>query len=203
MDVAQAEKLLDEMVAALALPPASPLTAKQQRQITKARKGMERVIPKLASLSVTHGVSVPKQSTSDMTSNLELANQLEPIQQKLMRALTLVGNHIGNARGASWGTATTLYGMLKKAAHRDPEIRTDVAPLQEFFAYRHSSVKKNASKQTGNKAALKAAQQTAAQAEATPTVQETPAAPAATASTDARAGTNGAATANGVTSHGA
>ena len=97
---AEALKLLDQVVAALALP-AQTLTAKQRKAATRSRKGMERVIPTLATLSIEHGVSVPKQPTSTMTSTLEQVTQLEAVQQKLTGILATVGNNVDASRSTS------------------------------------------------------------------------------------------------------
>jgi hypothetical protein len=194
MDVTEAVTLLDQVIACLALPNTQPLTTKQRKAATRSRKGMEKVVTTLATLSVEHGVSVPKQPTSQMTSNLALVNQLEPVMRKLVGLLTLVGNNIDMARGDSWNTATTLYGMLQKVAHRDSQLKSQLAPVKEFFAYRTPVAKKAHPKQKGKKAALAAEKEAAAQAtdessvSATPTASTasaTPSTDSATASTTA------------------
>jgi hypothetical protein len=182
MDVTEALKLLDQAIAALALPPPQALTAKQRKAATRSRKGMERVVPTLANLSTEHGVSVPKQPTSTMTSQLALVTQLESVQQKLTSGLTLVGNTIDAARSGSWNTATTLYGMLQKVAHRDPQLGSQLAPVKEFFAYRTPGAKKAHPKRK-KKGTVANETQPAAQAtvESSPaTATEAPAAAAAT-----------------------
>jgi hypothetical protein len=178
---AEALKLLDQVVAALALP-AQTLTAKQRKAATRSRKGMERVIPTLATLSAEHGVSVPKQPTSIMTSNLELVTQLEAVQQKLTGILANVGNNVDASRSTSWNTATTLYGMLQKVAHRDPQLKSQLAPVQEFFAYRTPAAKNAHPKQKGKKVALAKEKQAAAQPAAEGSATSAPTAPVTTPS---------------------
>jgi hypothetical protein len=192
MDATEALALLDQVIAALALPQPQVLTAKQRKAATRSRKGMEKVIPTLANLSSEHGVSVPKQPTSDMTSNLALVTQLEAVQQKLTGLTTLVGNSADGARSASWTTATTLYGMLQKVAHRDSQLKSQLAPVKEFFAYRTPAARTSHPKQKKAKAALAAEKDAAAKATAdasvtaTPTVSPAPPSPAsASASTPA------------------
>jgi hypothetical protein len=210
MDVAQAVALIDQVIAALALTP-STLTAKQKKEATRSRKGMEKVVPTLASLSVEHGVNVPKQPTSVMTSNLELVTKLTSVQTKLVSLETLVSNAIDGARSESWNTATTLYGMLQKAAHRDAGIKSQLAPVTEFFAYRHPSVRKEHPKQKGKKDALKAQKQAAAEAAAsqqaepskTASSEATSSDGSTTASTDESAAKSGATTSNAVASQNA
>ena len=175
MDVTGALALLDEAIAKLALPEPQVLTTKQRKAATRSRKGMEKVVPTLATLSTQHEVSVPKQPTSDMTSNLALVTQLETVQQKLTGALTLVGNTVDGARSSSWTTATTLYGMLQKVAHRDSQLKSQLAPVKEFFAYRTAAAKAAHPKQKGKKAALAAEKEAAANATAESSVTGAPA----------------------------
>ena len=118
----------------------------------------------ILTLSTEHGVSVPKQSTSQMTSNLALASQLEAVQQKMVGILALVGNTADVARSGSWSTATTLYGMLQKVAHRDPQLKSQLAPVKEFFGYRTAAAKDAHPKQKGKKEALANGKKAAAQA---------------------------------------
>jgi hypothetical protein len=159
-NVTEALALIEQVTTLLALTSQS-VTVKQRKAATRSRKGMEKVIPTLANLSTEHGVSVPKQPTSGMTSNLALVSQLEDVQTKLTGLLTLVGNNIDVARSASWNTGTTLYGMLTKAAHRDPQLKSQLAPVQEYFAYRTKVAKKDHPKQPSKKAALKAEKEAA------------------------------------------
>ncbi|MGO8994916.1 MAG: hypothetical protein ACLQVI_16495 [Polyangiaceae bacterium] len=165
MDTTGAMQHLDLAIAALALP-TQTLTAKQRKAATRSRKGMEKVISTLATLSTEQGVTVPKQPTSEMTSNLVLVSQLDPVKQKLVSALTLVQDNMDNAGSTSWNTATTLYGMLQKVAHRDSQLKSQLAPVKEFFAYRTPAAKKAHPKQKGKKAALAAEKLAAAQATA-------------------------------------
>jgi hypothetical protein len=192
MDVTAVLGHLDNAIAALALP-SRTLTTKQRKAATRSRKGMEKVISTLATLSAEHGVSVPKQPTSEMTSNLELVTQLDPVKQKLVSLLTLVQDNMDTAGSSSFNTATTLYGMLQKAAHRDAQLKSQLAPVKEFFSYRTPAAKKAHPKQKGKKAALAAEKEAAAKAKAdrsvavtgAPLTPEAPSAASVIASTPA------------------
>jgi hypothetical protein len=187
-NVTEALTLIAQVTTLLALT-SQNLTAKQRKAATRSRKGMEKVIPTIANLSAEHGVSVPKQSTSAMTSNLALVTQLETVQTKLTGLLTLVSDNIDVARSGAWNTGTTLYGMLAKAAHRDSQLKSQLAPVQEYFAYRTKVAKKDHPKQPSKKAALKAEKEAAvASGSADGTESSTPAPVAAAPS----ASTNGA-----------
>jgi hypothetical protein len=170
--VAEALKLLDQAAAALALDPLQNLTTKQRKAAMRSRKGMEKVVPTLATLSAEHGVAVPKQSTAVMTSQMEAATQLDTVQQKLVGLTTLVANNADTVRSAAWMTASTLYGMMQPVARRDAQLKAQLAPVKSFFAYRTPAAKKEHPKQKGKKAALAAAK-TAGAAANTGAVAET------------------------------
>jgi hypothetical protein len=199
-DTATALTLLDQVIAALALP-AQTLTVKQRKAAARSRKGMERVVPTLANLSNEHGVSVPKQSTSQMTSNLDLVNQLEAVQTKLTSITATVGENVDFARSSSWVTATTLYGMLQKPALRDAQLKSQLAPVKEFFAYRTPAAKKAHPKQKSKKAALAAEKQAAAQATSDSSAQATPTSPSTPSSGSAPTSAGTPAPSNGATTH--
>jgi hypothetical protein len=203
VDTTTALEHLDKAIAALGLANPQPLTSKQRKAATRSRKGMEKVIPTLANLSTEHGVSVPKQPTSEMTSNLGLITQLNPVLQKLTSALALVQNNMDSAGSSSWNTASTLYGMLQKVAHRDPLLKSQLAPVKEFFSFRTPAAKKAHPKQKGKKAALKAEKEATAQVAVAADSASAESSPAAPSTASASASTNGASTpaSNVVTAH--
>jgi hypothetical protein len=106
----------------------------------KFKKGGEPVVQALASLSSTYGVEVPSRPTADMTASLELATQLEPARAAIGLLSSVVDGAYSASRSSSWTTATSLYSMLKKGGQREPKLAAAIAPLQEYFAYRHPLV---------------------------------------------------------------
>ena len=165
--VTNAVEALKQLATDLGLPKPAPLTANQRRQVTRSRKGAEMVIPTLATLAKEYGVTLPQQSTEEMLSNAELAAQLDPLLKQLVSFLATVTENQANAKSASWSTATTLYSVLKRMSHRSVELGKQIAPVAEFFAYRHPSVRADHPKQKSKKAALAAKkQQQAADAQA-------------------------------------
>jgi hypothetical protein len=123
---------------------ASPLSGKQVMGSTKFRKGGEAQIPALAEMSGTYGVEVPSRPTADMEANLAQAEALAPLLVLVARFLTILESATFEGRSEAWATATTLYTMLKKASVREPALKEELAPLQEFFSYRHPLVKETA-----------------------------------------------------------
>jgi hypothetical protein len=117
-----------------------PLSAAQVKAATKFRKGGEAQIPTLAELSTTYGVEVPSRPTADMETNLAQAQLLAPLLALVVRFLATLESASFEVRSQAWATATTLYQMLRKASVREPTLKADLAPLEEFFAYRHPLV---------------------------------------------------------------
>jgi hypothetical protein len=194
VDTTAALEHLDKAITALGLTTQN-LTTKQRKAATRSRKRMEKVIPALALLSDQHAIAVPKEPTSGMTSGLALINQLEPVKQKLVYALSLVQDNQDVAGSASWNTASTLYGMLGKVAHRDSQLKSQLAPVKDFFGYRTKDSKKSHPKQKSKKLALKAEKEAAANAAATgpaPEPATTTAAPSAASAAASTTASNGA-----------
>ena len=55
------------------------------------------------------------------------------------RLQTVLASEAFGYRSEAWATAPTLYQMLKKASVRHPALKADLAPLEQFFNYRHPS----------------------------------------------------------------
>jgi hypothetical protein len=159
--VANAVTVLQQLVVDLGLPEPKPLTANQRKQVTRSRKGSEKVIPTLATLAGKYGIEIAQQPTAAMSSAAELAAQLDPLQKQLVALTTLVSENASNAASDSWSTATTLYSVLKRISKRDVKLQKQLAPAAEFFAYRHPLVREKHPKQKGKKAALAAEKQQA------------------------------------------
>jgi hypothetical protein len=132
---AQAVALIKQAVALLAIT-TPPSTARQRQRGLKFRRGVEPSIRVVAHLSQTYGVSVPGSTTAAMLASLGSAQALASVQIALRGALTVVDGAIHQQQGAAYGTALTLYGMLKKVGHRHAQIRATLAPVSAFFSYR-------------------------------------------------------------------
>ena len=149
-NAASAVLLVQRAFALLAVAPRQ-LTASQRRHGLKFRKGAEPSIRVVANLSDTHGVVVPGFPTSEMRASLARAEALRTVRTALVGALAGVDDAIYKEQGTSYGTALTLYGMLKKVAHRHAEIHAKLAPVEEFFSYRHRKVRTERAKQQAEK----------------------------------------------------
>jgi hypothetical protein len=152
--VAAALKLVDQALVVLAI--ANPvLTPKERKRATKSRKGADEVIPRIATLSDQFGLKVPAHTTSAMLDAAEQVKALDPLQKAVDTLLKTIEDATFIARGGAWGTATTLYAMLKRLAKRNGEVKSALADVESFFAYRHPKVAKDHPKTKKGKAALK------------------------------------------------
>ena len=130
----------------------TPLSAKQIKRAVKFKKGGEPHVATLADLSARYGVEVPSRPTADMTASLDLASQLVPARAAIDELSKTVEDAYFGARSDTWATATSLYSMLKKGAAHEPALASALAPLQEYFAYRHPTVAANHPKRAPAKA---------------------------------------------------
>jgi len=153
---ASAVLLVRQAYAALALAPRKQ-TASQRRHGLKFRKGVEPSIRTVAHLSDQYGIVVPGKPTSEMRASLARAESLRTVRTALAGALAAVDAALFEEQGDAYGTALTLYGMLKKVGHRHLEIRAVLAPVAAFFSYRHpkraEESEKDAAQRTGSEGA--------------------------------------------------
>jgi hypothetical protein len=134
-DSAAAVALIQQAVAMLAIT-TKPTTARQRQRGLKFRKGAEPAVRKLADLAQTYGVSVPGSPTEGMVASMSRAQALAAVRLALVGALRVVECALYDEQGGAYGTALTLYGMLKKVAHRHAQIRATLEPVAAFFSYR-------------------------------------------------------------------
>jgi hypothetical protein len=138
-NVAEAIALIQRAFALLAITP-RVMTSRQRQRGLKFRKGAEPSIRAVRRLSDEHGVVVPGMTTAAMRASLARAEELRKVKTILVGVLRVIETEIYFEEGGAYGNALTLYGMLKKVAHRNAEIRTKLAPVVEFFSYRHPTV---------------------------------------------------------------
>ena len=163
--VAYAVSLLGEVTTVLALDSEPSLSKDDIKRAVKFRKGGETVVPDLASLSASFGLEVPTRPTAEMTANLESASALMPLRVSLAQLTKQVDDVYNSDRSAVWTTATMLYSMMKRIARNEPKLAASLAPLQQFFSYRHSSVAAAHPKRALEKPVTKAQQKAQARAE--------------------------------------
>jgi hypothetical protein len=137
--VAAALDHVQNALAALALD-APLLTPKERMEGRKWRKGGEAVIPRIATLAEQYNLEVPRRSTRAMLAALERVKEVDALHKEVGTLLKTIEDAMFVDRGDAWGTATTLYSMLKRLARNDGEVKEALVDVEAFFAYRHPSV---------------------------------------------------------------
>jgi hypothetical protein len=137
--VAQALSLIQEAADLLALQ-APALTATQRKGMNRVRKGGDKLIPQLAQIAQTWSVQIRTQPTAAMTSAMQLATTLQPLIGVLVGFLQETQDVEFQAESDSWSTAIALYSVMKRMSKKDPKLKAQLAPMAEFFKYRHPLV---------------------------------------------------------------
>jgi hypothetical protein len=148
----EAQGLLKQVTAIVGTAPA--LTAKDRQRSAKLRKGGETVIPTVATLSEQFGLTVSSHPTKTMVAKAKQAQSLIPLHKQLVTATKNVADQMFSANSESWAAAQVHYSMLRRLAKTDGDLATALAPIEEFFARRSTSVR---AERSAKKAALKAA----------------------------------------------
>jgi hypothetical protein len=116
---------------------APQLTAADKRRSVKFRKGAAQIIPAIAALLQSAGIDATGLSVDQMTSDLQRAQTLVPLQTRLQALLKRVGDEVFTAQTSSLGTAMSGYALLQNMAKRNGDIATQLEPISSFFAYRN------------------------------------------------------------------
>jgi hypothetical protein len=133
------------------------------RRSVKLRKGAEKIIPVISSLSEQYGLDLPSHPTSEVLTKLNQVQSLVPLQQKMLVALKQVNDAIFAAGSESWAGATVHYTTLKRLAQTNGDLEASLAPVREFFKQRSADV---AAQEKQTKAVRKAAKTATAAAKA-------------------------------------
>jgi hypothetical protein len=156
--VAQMSTFLDTAEAQLGPEPVLT-TATQKRRVSKPRKGFEKVLGMIAPVVTQHQLESPSLNVTGMLQRSDTAQQLMPLQTRLSKISSRVGNEAFNAQTDAWSMGLQFYSLLKRRAKGDGELAKTIEPLAKVFSYRHPAVKatKALKVQTRAKAKLKEA----------------------------------------------
>jgi hypothetical protein len=134
-------------------------TATQKRRVSKPRKGFEKVLGMIAPVVTQHQLESPSLNVTGMLQRSDTAQQLMPLQTRLSKISSRVGNEAFNAQTDAWSMGLQFYSLLKRRAKGDGELAKTIEPLAKVFSYRHPAVKatKALKVQTRAKAKLKEA----------------------------------------------
>jgi hypothetical protein len=150
--IAQCMELLDKIEAAL--PETKSFTSLDKKRRIKARKGNERHVPRLVALARRYGLALLPLKAIETQSAEALA--LVPLATRMERVNKRVQDRLFDARTSSWSGASKIYVMLKRLAKDESELATGLAPVEQFFNYRHPLVRRQHPKTAKRKAALQA-----------------------------------------------
>jgi hypothetical protein len=116
------------------------LGAEDKRHALKPRKGYERIVDQLGALAKEVGLDSAALHSDDMIEQVQVTRALAPLEAALEKLLTRVSSaRFSNGSGA-WSMGLQFYALLQRIAVSNPEIAVRLAPIEDFFSYRHESV---------------------------------------------------------------
>jgi hypothetical protein len=141
-----------------------PLTKKQLRELSKPRKGSDRIIPTLARLAGEHRMDVSPTSPDDMVEQLALARRIQTLLSACEAVTRAARDTMLRAESTSWSAATLYYSLLNRVAKASPRLRAQMKAIIDFFSGRSAAVRKERhvarAERKANHASEKAAQAT-------------------------------------------
>jgi len=105
-----------------------------QLWVMTGKELLEKLRGEYEVLRTEHGVSIKSVPIAGMANDLELVEQLQPIEDDLRGVLQLVEDTSLQAGSEAWEAYLAHYGMLASMADRDAELAAALAPVVEFMA---------------------------------------------------------------------
>lgn len=137
--VQQAVAQLDGTEAGLGSDPA--LTSTEKRHALKMRKGGEKIVPQIGNLVQQQQLESAALPVAQMNALLGKAQALQPLSTRVAAFAKHVDDVIFLAESQSFEMAVQYYALLQRRAVTDAELKTALAPIAAFFAYRHKTAK--------------------------------------------------------------
>jgi hypothetical protein len=110
------------------------LSTPEKRRSLKPRRGGEAVGEKLVTLVNERKLQITGLSPGEIVAQRARAARLRPLQLAAERLARSLGDAVFAAESKAWSTTTDLYSVLKKMSHRDESLKTQLAPVTQFFA---------------------------------------------------------------------
>jgi len=85
-------------------------------------------------LATKHGVALPNIPLAGLSSDLQLANQLHPIEDELRVALQIAEDTGAQAGSEAWEAFLAYYGVLSSMAQRMPDLAAELQTVVDFMA---------------------------------------------------------------------
>jgi hypothetical protein len=116
------------------------MSAEDKRRSLKPRKGFERIVEEVGALAKENGLDSPGLHSDAMLGQVEEARLLAPLETALEKALSRVSAARFAASANAWSSGLQFYALLQRRSLTSEELATRLAPIEDFFSYRHKSV---------------------------------------------------------------
>ena len=133
-------RCLADIERALGVPPAA-LTAKDKRRTVRVRKGADAVMRQIVQLVATHRLESEALDAEAIVAPLQIAAALGALEIGLRRATKRISDQRFLATADAWTAALQFYALLQRRALVDGDVAAGLAPIEEFFAFRHAGTR--------------------------------------------------------------
>jgi len=110
------------------------LTVDERKRSLKARRGADIHVQRVVDLATKHGVSLPNIPLAGISSDLQLANQVQPVEDELRVALQVAEDIGTQSSSEAWEGFLAYYGVLSSMAQRMPDLAAELATVVDFMA---------------------------------------------------------------------
>ena len=121
-------------IAAKLKPHGITLTVEDRKRTLRSRRGAEVHVQRVVDLATKHGVALPNIPLAGLSRDLQLANQVQPIEDELRVALQIAEDTGNQASSEVWEAFLAYYGVLSSMAQRMPDLAAELATVVEFMA---------------------------------------------------------------------
>lgn len=112
------------------------LTVDDRKRLLRGCRGAAEHIQRVVALAAKHNVSLPNVPLAGITNDLQLEQQLAPIEEELRVALQTAEDTGLQASSEAWEGFLAYYGVLSSMAQRMPDVAADLQSVVEFMAKR-------------------------------------------------------------------
>jgi hypothetical protein len=136
--VDQIEEMLEQLdVMASQFGVAEPLSIADRRRLLKIRPGGSDQATTVVGLTTRYGLSIPGVSSAQVTSDVALAKNLDPLISRFETMLGLATDASLGAKSRVWNSATKAYTMLVRLVPDYPALQRELLPMASLLASKH------------------------------------------------------------------
>lgn len=110
------------------------VTTEERKRLLRPRKGAEPHMQRVLDLATKHGISIKSIPLQGMSNDMELAKQLQPIEDELRTALQVAEDTSMQANSEAWEAFLAYYGVLSSMAERSPDLAAELQTVVDFMA---------------------------------------------------------------------